>query len=92
MVTSVVNIAPMTMTVTSPPPGLSAHVTCRSHLLPGHVPSHVSPHHVPPHPLDHLLRVKVEPMEVGVAGGVAMMEPGQSMPGVPGPGQTYATL
>ena len=92
VVTSVVNIAPMTMTVTSPPPGLSAHVTCRSHLLPGHVPSHVSPHHVPPHPLDHLLRVKVEPMEVGVAGGVAMMEPGQSMPGVPGPGQTYATL
>ena len=93
VVTSMVNIAPMTMTVTSPPPTLSplsAHVTCRSHLLPVHVTSHVTQHHVPAHPLDHLLRVKVEPMEVGVAGGVPMMEAGQTMPG--GPGQSYATL
>jgi len=90
VVTSMVNIAPMTMTVTSPPPSLSAHVTCRSHLLPVHVSSHVPQHHVPPHPLDHLLRVKVEPMEVGVPGGVTMMEAGQTMPG--GPGPSYATL
>merc|ERR1712012_984873 len=61
-------------TVQSTAHTISAHVTCRSHLI---TPSHVSTVHVP----HHLLRVKVEPMDVGVAGVSAQSSV-----------QTYATL
>lgn len=77
---------PVTTTVQSPLPlqHISAHVTCRSHLLlPGQHPA------MPPH---HMLRVKVEPMDVSVpvvmgAGTVGqILDPGQSS------AQSYATL
>ena len=56
---------------------LTAHVTCRSHLLESskHLGS------------EHLLRVQVEPMEVIAGGQVGLLVDGQ------GPtGQVYATL
>lgn len=80
VVTSLVSVS----TVSSPAT-ISAHVTCRSTLLPGHsVLGQHSHHH-----LDHLLRVKVEPMDVGPApGNVAVNLLDQAQ----GSAQAYATL
>ena len=81
----VTSMVTMTTVTTASPATISAQVTCRSaHLLPAHVVGH----HVPSHH-DQLLRVKVEPMEVG--GGVtSLLDQHQSQPATQL--QAYATL
>jgi len=81
----VTSMVTMTTVTTASPATISAQVTCRSaHLLPAHVVGH----HVPSHH-DQLLRVKVEPMEVG--GGVtSLLDQHQSQPTTQL--QAYATL